>query len=83
MPEEREVAGIRCGEVLARLGAYVDGELAPEECQRIEAHLAGCNWCESFGTEYSRTVTALRAKLAPAEALSEDAKERLRDRLNE
>lgn len=81
--KEREVAGIRCGEVLEHLGAYVDGELSEGARRRIEAHLEGCNWCESFGNEYAETVAALRANLGVPEPLSSEVEERLRSRLSE
>ena len=81
MAKERNVAGITCGEVLERLGAYVDGELHPAERAQIDAHLAGCNWCEEFGLGYAKTVSALRSQLSQAAPLSPDAQKRLDERL--
>lgn len=64
--EEREVAGIRCGAVLADLGEYVDGALDAAQKARIDAHLAGCDQCERFGGAYAETVRAVRARARPA-----------------
>jgi anti-sigma factor RsiW len=65
MARDREVAGIRCFEVLERLSDYLDDELPPSERARVDAHLAGCDWCERFGGAMGRTVGALRSGLAP------------------
>lgn len=61
---DRSVAGIRCTEVLADLSDYFDGELAAGRRGQIEAHLAGCDWCERFGGDFSAVITALRRELA-------------------
>ena len=63
MAHDREVAGIRCTEVLAHLSDYVDGEVSPELRAQIDAHLAGCSWCEEFGGEFSETVARVRRTL--------------------
>lgn len=63
--QEREVAGITCGGVLAELADYLDDAVAPAVRARIEAHLRGCDQCERFGGAYAGTVKALRARLAP------------------
>ena len=64
MTVEREVAGMRCGQVLERLSEYLDDELSAAERQRIEAHLRGCDLCERFGGEMAELVTLLRRQLA-------------------
>jgi len=64
MAHDREVAGIRCAEVLERLSDYVDGELAAAERARVDAHLAGCDWCERFGQAFGATVGRIRADQA-------------------
>ncbi len=66
MKGEREVAGLRCSEVLADLGDYLDGELSPSRKATIDAHLSGCDICERFGGEYAGVVRALKASASPA-----------------
>ncbi|PKN59502.1 MAG: anti-sigma factor [Deltaproteobacteria bacterium HGW-Deltaproteobacteria-14] len=66
MAHDREVAGIRCTEVLERLSDYVDGDLAAAERARIDLHLAGCDWCERFGGAFAATFGRLRQGLADA-----------------
>lgn len=83
MAHDRDVGGIRCLEVLAHLADYVDGDVEPALRQRIEAHLAGCDWCERFGGSYASTVGELRRVLAEPEPLSRPMQERLERRLSQ
>jgi anti-sigma factor RsiW len=77
---EREVAGLRCGAVLAGLTEYLEGGLAPEMRQRVEAHVAGCDRCERFGGAFGAAVRAIRA--ASAEPAPPDVLGRLEARLS-
>jgi anti-sigma factor RsiW len=80
MADEREVAGMRCGEVLAELSDYLDGDLARDRVTQVEAHLRGCDACERFGKEFAAAVHALRrGALLPA--VEPEVFERLRARL--
>jgi anti-sigma factor RsiW len=80
-PDERQIAGITCGEVLAVLSEFLDGELSPARRQQVEAHLRGCDWCEKFGGRFTEVITALRSELREPEALNADVAARLRARL--
>jgi anti-sigma factor RsiW len=53
-----------CREVFARLSAYLDGELTPEERRRLEEHLCGCPPCVEFMNSLRRTVELCR-RFAP------------------
>jgi len=81
MAHDREVGGIRCLQVLDHLADYVDGDVDAELQGRIEAHLAGCDWCERFGGSYAGTMAELRRVLAAPEPLSRPVQARLQDRL--
>jgi len=81
MAHDREVAGIRCTEVLARLSDYLDGDLSAEQVATVQAHLRGCDWCERFGDQMSEVVTRLKAELGPAEPADDAVTERLLERL--
>lgn len=78
MAHDREVAGIRCGEVLEILPDYLEGTLGSERLEQVQAHLAGCDWCERFGGAYAGAVTALRRELGEARELSAAQRSRLR-----
>lgn len=83
MKGERIVAGLRCGEVLAELSEYLDGQLAPESVEAIQAHLRGCDSCERFGGRFAATIKALREQLSNPQPLDEEVARRLRKRLAE
>lgn len=57
---ERNVAGMQCGEVLAELSDYLDGELAIERRNQVLAHLQGCDVCERFGGVFTLAIQSLR-----------------------
>jgi anti-sigma factor RsiW len=68
MAHDREVAGLRCTQVLAHLSDYLDGELDPQTRAQVEAHVQGCDWCERFGGRFAQTVTRLKQAQAPPAA---------------
>lgn len=81
MKNEREVAGLRCREVLARLSDYLDGALVAEERARLEAHVAACDHCARFGGVFAATMASLRRRLAHPEPLAEGVRARLAQQL--
>jgi anti-sigma factor (TIGR02949 family) len=82
MKQEREVAGLRCSDVLARLSDYLDGDLPPPDAERLREHLRGCAECERFGGAMAELVRSLRRELADSDdGPPRDVVERLRARL--
>lgn len=75
---ERTVGGLRCGEVLERLSDYIDGALDAEARGAVEAHVAGCSVCESFGGSVAASVRALRRQRAASIDAPDEAIDRLR-----
>lgn len=61
---DREIAGLRCRDLLERLTDYVDGEIEDVEMEQIAAHLRGCAECDKFGGEFSALVHALQTRTA-------------------
>ncbi len=82
MAHDRNVAGIRCSQVLAGLSDYLDGVLSALQVQQVEAHLRGCDWCERFGHEFSGVVRNLRIQLGAATPPREEVTRRLWERLD-
>lgn len=77
MEGERTVAGITCGEVLADLSEFLDGELDGARAGQLKAHVEGCDLCERFGADFAVAVGALRG-LGEAAPVADDVAERLR-----
>lgn len=70
---DRDIGGIRCSEVLARLDDVLDGALDDRDRTRITEHVAGCPDCAKFGTRYADVVRALReSDVPPAVAVALD-----------
>ena len=63
---ERDLGGIRCSEVLARLDDVLAGDLDARDHTRITTHVAGCPECARFGVRYADVVRALHAADVPA-----------------
>lgn len=82
MATEREVAGIRCGEVLALLSDYVDGDVHPATRARVDAHLRGCDVCERFGGRFAGVLAQVRRALGPPEPADAGVAARLARRLD-
>jgi anti-sigma factor RsiW len=49
-----------------RMSDYVDGELAPSACSRMERHLGRCESCRRLLDGLRRTVDALHRVSAPS-----------------
>ena len=63
-----------CSEIFARLSEYLDGELPPDVCEGMGAHIDGCGPCVEF-VESLRKSVALSRNVAqgvePAELKAE------------
>ena len=70
-----------CERLLGSLSEYIDGELAPEFCQELEKHLAGCENCRVVFNTTKRTIDLMHAPVEKTD-LPEDVRERLFKRLN-
>jgi anti-sigma factor RsiW len=75
--KERLVAGLYCSQVLAMLNDYLDGELTSEDKGRVDAHLAGCDWCERFGAGMAAVVKEVKRLGQAPEPESEAIRARL------
>lgn len=80
MEDERVVAGLHCGEVLADLTDYVEGWLGQDRSQRITEHIRSCGGCRSLLTALTVLIRAVRA--LPEEPLDTGVEARLHAHLN-
>lgn len=65
-----------CREIFERLSEYLDHELDPELCSKIERHLDGCEPCEAFLESLRRTIGHVGR--ARSEGLPDDLRAQLR-----
>lgn len=64
-----------CREIFARLSEYLDGEIDPDLCARLEGHMGDCPPCRAFLESLRRTVAMTRD--LPAGTLPDELKEEL------
>jgi anti-sigma factor RsiW len=64
-----------CGDLLAELSDYLDGEASAMVCAEIEGHIAGCEDCRVVVDTLRKTVQLYRR--LPQPSLSRGATERL------
>ncbi|NTU79483.1 MAG: hypothetical protein HGA45_08785 [Chloroflexales bacterium] len=71
----------RCCALMAQLNDYLDGELPPDLCAELDAHLADCPDCQVVLDTLGKTVQIVRTlDLTPPE-LPADVEARLLARL--
>lgn len=63
MSLDREVGGLTCHQVLARLSDYLDDDLEVSVREQLMVHLRGCQECLRFGGSIGQMVRAVRGRL--------------------
>ncbi len=71
MSERPVYGGLACGEVLADLSGYLDGDLPAARRAAIEAHVRECPDCARFGGAFAAVLQRLRADLCGDRAAGE------------
>jgi anti-sigma factor RsiW len=66
-----------CRDLVERVTDYLDGVLGPEETERVNRHLAGCDGCTAYVDQVRAAVRASAA--LPPEVPSERAEADLLD----
>ena len=66
-----------CQEVLSHLNDYIDGELSPELCAELEAHLAVCHNCRVVFDTLNKTLYLVHQLRENPPALPETVEYRL------
>lgn len=61
MSNHKHTSDLSCEQLLASIGDYVEGDLAPELCREIERHLAGCKHCRVIVDTLNKTITLYHA----------------------
>jgi anti-sigma factor RsiW len=64
-----------CAELVERVTDYLEGALAPEDLERVRAHLSGCDGCQAHVEQMRLAVQIMESE--PGERLSAAANDRL------
>jgi RNA polymerase sigma-70 factor (ECF subfamily) len=84
---ERPAAGAagRCPNVLMLFSQHLEGEIAPEACARMQAHLAACRDCRGACESLKRTLALCGATPAPQvpASLRDSVRDAIRDFLQQ
>jgi|JI10StandDraft_1071094.scaffolds.fasta_scaffold2608523_2 anti-sigma factor RsiW len=65
MTIEKNIAGLWCHEVADQLEDYVAGTLTSEARTQLEAHVAECQHCASFGARYAALIASVGKTSVP------------------
>ncbi len=79
-PEKLEIH--ECGDVVARMGDYVENELLRPERLAVEAHLNDCPGCAAFFASYKHVIDSAAELREPEQPISVEVQNRLRKALN-
>jgi predicted anti-sigma-YlaC factor YlaD len=66
----------QCKQLMRNLSEYVDGDLTPELCVKIEEHLMDCDNCRVVVNTLRKTIEIYK-KSTPLSNLPDDVRERL------
>ena len=66
MPEQPQGAQGSCPDVLANYSRYMEGDIRPETCAAMEAHLAQCPRCQGRCDSLRRTLVLCKTSPGPA-----------------
>ena len=64
-----------CQELVEVVTDYLEGRMSPVDRARFEAHIADCEYCETYLEQLRLTIRTLGR--IPEESLSDDARETL------
>jgi Predicted transmembrane transcriptional regulator (anti-sigma factor) len=70
-----------CQDYIRQLSEYIDGELPPDLCAKLEEHMAGCENCTVVVNTLKRTID-LYQQTEAEQPLTAEAKKRLFARLS-
>lgn len=79
-PPAAEPGGISCHEAAERLFEWLDGELGPEEHERVGTHLETCARCYPK-LMFEKSFREALARAAEDESVPEDLRERILESL--
>lgn len=70
-----QVISESCKQLIAQLSSFIDGELDPRLCEKIEQHLAMCDNCRTVIDTTRKTIALYRD--APPEKIPREVRQHL------
>jgi anti-sigma factor RsiW len=71
----------KCNSLINLIGDYLDGDISPEACAKLEEHIQGCDHCRVVVDTTEKTIT-LYHQIAQENGIPGDVKENLFKKLN-
>ena len=73
MSSRHEHARLECGDLLAQISDYLDGDLEDAICLELESHLADCADCQTVTDTVRKTISLYRrrGRVEPPSGLTE------------
>ena len=70
-----------CNDLIKIIGDYLDGDISPEACAKLEEHIKGCNNCRMVVDTTEKTIS-LYHEIAQHSGIPGEVKENLFRKLN-
>ena len=70
-----------CKSILSKLSDYIDRDLDPGICDKIDKHIAECKPCQAFIRTFKKTVKLLHSH--QADSVPQETHRRLHQRLHQ
>jgi anti-sigma factor (TIGR02949 family) len=70
-----------CDNLLSQIGDYLDGDISPEACAKLEEHIKGCDHCRVVVDTTEKTIS-LYHDIAQKNGIPGEVKEKLFKKLN-
>jgi anti-sigma factor (TIGR02949 family) len=70
-----------CDNLLSQIGDYLDGDISPEACAKLEEHIKGCDHCRVVVDTTEKTIL-LYHDIAQKNGIPGEVKEKLFKKLN-
>jgi anti-sigma factor RsiW len=72
---QEKLRPMACRELVELVTEYLEGTLGPEDRERFDAHIAGCDACTAYLDQMRKMLTALGR--IPEESLAPEARDEL------
>lgn len=71
-----------CKSIFNKLSEYIDRDIDPKICKKIDQHIANCKPCQAFINTFRKTVNLLHSRHQEP-SIPKDTHRRLHERLHQ